>query len=315
MSPSNESGDTMKRMNQGAPAGAPAPLCGGEPAPMPARKFSGIGLLPFMLFAAAFMVLPAGALLIGGFQDKLGHFTLNNLKNLARPDILNSYLLTVRISLVTALGGGLLGFLLAYGVTLGGLPRFLQGVISTFCGVASNFAGVPLAFAFISTLGRVGMVTVLLQTLCGVNIYDKGFNLYSFWGLSLTYLFFQIPLMVLIITPALEGMKKQWREAAENLGASAWQYWLLVALPVLTPTLLASFILLFGNAFGAYATAYALTGGLLNLTPILIGAQIRGDVLHDPNLGYALALGMVILMAVLIAVYTWLQKTASRWMQ
>ena len=290
-------------------------LSGGAAAPPFKHLLSGVGLLPFILFAVAFIILPAAALLIGGFQDKLGNFTLANIQNLMRPDIMNSYRLTIQISLVTALGGGLLGFMLAYGITLGGLPRFVQGFLTTFCGVASNFAGVPLAFAFISTLGRVGMITVFLQTLLGVNIYDHGFNLYSFWGLSLTYMFFQIPLMVLIITPALEGMKKQWREAAENLGASALQYWMLVALPVLTPTLLASFILLFGNAFGAYATAYALTGGLLNITPILIGAQIRGDVLHDPNLGYALALGMVILMTLLIFVYSWLQKTASRWMQ
>ncbi|HBE76562.1 MAG TPA: acriflavin resistance protein, partial [Firmicutes bacterium] len=258
--------------------GATAPLKG---------LISGIGVLPFILFALAFMVFPAGSLLIGGFQDKVGNFTLNNILHLTRPDIINSYLLTIQISLVTALGGGLIGFLLAYGVTLGGLPRFMEGFMSTFCGVASNFAGVPLAFAFISTLGRVGMITIMLQTWFGINIYDQGFNLYSFWGLSLTYMYFQIPLMVLIITPALEGMKKQWREAAENLGASSFQYWITIALPVLTPTLLASFILLFGNSFGAYATAYALTGGLLNITPILIGAQIRGDVLHDPNLGYA----------------------------
>ncbi len=279
------------------------------------QGFSVLGLLPFMIFALAFMILPASSLLIGGFQDSAGNFTLNNFQNLTRPDIIHSYLLTTQISLVTALGGGVLGFLLAYGITSGGLPRFVQGFIITFCGVASNFAGVPLAFAFISTLGRVGMITILLQTLFGIRIYDQGFNLYSFWGLTLTYVYFQIPLMVLIISPALEGMKKQWREAAENLGASPFQYWTTVALPVLTPTLLASFILLFGNSFGAYATAYALTGGLLNIIPILIGAQIRGDVLHNPNLGYALALGMIVLMAVLIFIYTWLQKLSSRWMQ
>ena len=157
-----------------------------------------------------------------------------------------------------------------------------RGLLGTFCGVASNFAGVPLAFAFISTLGRVGMVTVLLQTLFGINIYDQGFNLYSFWGLSLTYMYFQIPLMVLIITPALEGMKKHWREAAENLGA----YFLSILEDDSTAgfdtNFAVLFILLFGNAFGAYATAYALTGGLLNITPILIGAQIRGDVLMIP---------------------------------
>ncbi len=291
---------------QNSNKGAAAPLF---------QDLSSLGLLPFMIFALAFMILPAGSLLIGGFQDSAGNFTLSNFRNLTRPDILHSYLLTIQISLVTALGGGALGFLLAYGISLGGLPRFIQGFIITFCGVASNFAGVPLAFAFISTLGRVGMITVLLQTLFGISIYDKGFNLYSFWGLTLTYVYFQIPLMVLIISPALEGMKKQWREAAENLGAKPFQYWTTVALPVLMPTLLASFILLFGNSFGAYATAYALTGGLLNIIPILIGAQIRGDVLHNPNLGYALALGMIVLMAVLIFIYTWLQKLSSRWMQ
>ena len=187
--------------------------------------------------------------------------------------------------------------------------------MSTFSGVASNFAGVPLAFAFIATLGRVGLVTVLLRTVFGFELYDSGFNLYSFWGLTLTYVYFQIPLMVLIITPALDGMKKEWREASENLGASSLQYWLKVGIPVLLPSLLAAFILLFGNAFGAYATAYALTGGLINIVPILIGAQIRGDVLHDPNLGYALALGMVIVMTVSIVAYSWLQKISSRWVK
>jgi putative spermidine/putrescine transport system permease protein len=187
--------------------------------------------------------------------------------------------------------------------------------MSTFSGVASNFAGVPLAFAFISTLGRMGLVTVFLRTVLGIDLYASGFNLYSFWGLALTYIYFQIPLMVLIIQPALDNMKKEWREASENLGASPLQYWLHIGIPVLLPSLLASFILLFGNAFGAYATAFSLTGGLINIVPILIGAQIRGDVLHDPNLGYALALGMVFIMTLAILAYSWLQKIASRWMK
>ena len=187
--------------------------------------------------------------------------------------------------------------------------------MSTFSGVASNFAGVPLAFAFIATLGRVGLVTVLLRTLFGVELYDSGFNLYSFWGLTLTYTYFQIPLMILIIEPSLEGMKKEWREASESLGASSFQYWLKVGVPVLLPSLLAALILLFGNAFGAYATAYALTGGLINIVPILIGAQIRGNVLHDANLGYALAFGMVIVMTISILAYTWLQRLSSRWVK
>jgi putative spermidine/putrescine transport system permease protein len=274
-----------------------------------------VGVVPFALFTVAFMLLPAASIFIGSFQDAQGSFTFQNILNLFRPNILSSYLLSVEVSLVTALGGALFGFLLAYAVTLGGLPRALRDFLVTFSGVASNFAGVPLAFAFISTLGRVGLVSVLLKTVFNFNPYDHGFSLYSFTGLSLTYMYFQFPLMVLIMTPALDGLKKEWREASENLGASPAQYWRYVALPILLPSLLSTTILLFGNAFGAYATAYALTGGLLNLVPILIGAQIRGDVLHDPNLGYALALGMVFIMGVSITGYSILQRRTRRWIK
>jgi putative spermidine/putrescine transport system permease protein len=191
----------------------------------------------------------------------------------------------------------------------------LRSALTTFSGVAANFAGVPLAFAFIATLGRVGFVTVLLRDLFGINLYSTGFSLYSFAGLSLTYMYFQFPLMVLIISPALDGLKREWSEAAGNLGASNLQYWRYVALPILLPSILASIVLLFGNAFGAYATAYALTGGSLDLVPILIGAQIRGDVLNNPGLGYALALGMIVIMAVSILLYSWLQSWSSRWLR
>jgi putative spermidine/putrescine transport system permease protein len=234
---------------------------------------------------------------------------------LTQPFILNAYWLSIQISLVTAIGGGLFGFLLAYAVTVGGLPRSVRNGLMTFCGVASNFAGVPLALAFIFTVGRVGFVTVLLRTLFGLNIYDTGFNLYSFAGLSLVYMYFQFPLMVLIISPALDGLKPEWREASENLGASSWQYWRYIALPVLLPSLLGTMILLFGNSFGAYATAFALTGGLLNLVTIVIGSQIRGDVLNNPGLGYALALGMVVVMAICMAGYSWLQRQTERWLR
>ncbi len=283
--------------------------------PFPSWVGEWAGLLPFFIFALAFMILPAATLMVGSFQDARGGFTLLNVSHLLRPAILRSYLLTIEVSLVSAFGGALFGFLLAYSVTLGGASPVIRGIVLTFSGVASNFAGVPLAFAFIATLGRVGLITTLVKAIFGVSLYDAGFNLYSFWGLSLTYLYFQLPLMVLIITPALDGLRREWREASENLGASAAQYWRHVALPILMPSLLSSTILLFGNAFGAYATAYALTGGLINLVPIQIGAQIRGDVLHDPNLGYALALGMVVVMTLSILGYSTLQRHAARFMR
>lgn len=272
-----------------------------------------VGVTPFLLFSVLFLLLPAGVLLVGAFLGSDGQLTARNIIGLSQPKILSAYTVTVELSALTALLGVVIGFFLAWSVTLGGLPKALGGALRTFSGVASNFAGVPLAFAFVATLGRVGLLTTLFKTVFGWDLYVNGFNLYSFAGLTFTYLYFQIPLMVLVITPSLEGMKPQWREAATSLGAGGWGYWRRVGFPVLVPPLLASFLLLFGNAFGAYATAYALTGGLLNLIPILIGQQIRGNVLYNPQLGYALALGMVAIMAVSIIIYQWAHRRAAKW--
>lgn len=282
----------------------------------PSRARNWLGVVPFFIFAILFLLLPSLRLIVGSFTNDQGQFTLKNIMELVnQPSILSAYWLSIEISAVTAIGGGIFGFLLAYTVTVGGLPKPMRTVLITFSGVASNFAGVPLAFAFVATLGRTGFITALFKNLFNWNLYDHGFNLYTFAGLALTYLYFQFPLMVLIMAPALDGLKREWREAAENLGASTAQYWLQVAMPILLPSILGSMILLFGNAFGAYATAYALTGGALPIITIQIGAQIRGDVLHNPGLGYAMALGMVFIMAISLAGYSWLQGRTERWLR
>jgi putative spermidine/putrescine transport system permease protein len=279
------------------------------------KSWAWIGVSPFFIFALLFLILPTLDLMIGAFQDAQGGFTLQNLANLNTPSIKSAYWISLKVSVASALTGALLGFLLAYAVVLGGLPQWLRPTLMTFSGVASNFAGLPLAFAFIATLGRVGLVTVLLREFAGFDLYRTGFNLLSFWGLTLTYLYFQIPLMILIITPALDGLKREWREASEILGASRLQYWRHVALPILWPSILGTTLLLFANAFGAVATAYALTGSSLNIVTILLYAQIRGDVLHDQNLGYALALGMILITGVSNGAYIWLRSRSERWLR
>jgi putative spermidine/putrescine transport system permease protein len=284
-----------------------------RPAPLPWRNW--IGVIPFFIFAFLFIFLPSVTLLIGAFRDNAGNLTLMNFVGLFEPTILSAYWVTIKISLATAVFGGILGFLMAYAVTVGKLPVPVRTALLTFSGVASNFAGVPLAFAFIATLGRTGLVTVLLKNVLGLNLYDQGFSLYSFWGLTLTYTFFQFPLMVLVITPALDGLKKEWSEAAENLGASQSLYWRKVALPILTPSILGAMILLFGNSFGAYATAYSLTGGFINLITIVIGSQIKGDIFYNPGLGYALAVGMIVVMAVMMSIYYSLRRRSERWLR
>ena len=272
-----------------------------------------LGVVPFFLFAFLFLVGPVLYLVVGAFQNADGAFTFDNIIALGSPNIVASFSLSIRLSLLSALMGAVAGLLLGQAVILGGLPVWVRNAFTTFSGVASNFAGVPLAFAFIATLGRLGLVTLLLRDVFGFNLYAAGFNLFSFAGLSLVYLYFQLPLMFLIIAPALDGLKSEWREAAEILGASRRQYWQMVALPVLTPTILGCFLLLFANAFGTLATVYALVGSGFDVVPIVLFQQIRGNVLYNPNLGYALALGMVLIMGISNTLYLVLRNRAERW--
>ena len=254
-----------------------------------------VGVAPFFIFAVMFLILPTLYLMLGAFQNDAGEFTLENIAALSQPSIVAAYWISIKVSVASSLIGAFAGLAIAIAIVRGGLPNWIRSATLTFSGVASNFAGVPLAFAFLATLGRLGLATVILNTVFGLNIYAHGFNILSFWGLTLTYVYFQIPLMVVIITPAIDGLKKEWGEAAATLGATQWQYWRMVVIPVIWPSFLGTVILLFANAFGAIATAYALTGSSLNIVPILLYAQIRGDVLHNPHLGYAIAFGMIVI--------------------
>jgi putative spermidine/putrescine transport system permease protein len=274
-----------------------------------------LGLIPFLAFALAFIGLPSLSLVTGSFTTVDGAFTLDNLAAFGRETVVNAYRGSLLLSALTALLGGVGGFTIAFALAYGQVPGPVKRAVMTFCGLAANFGGVPLAFSIIAILGRTGMVTQFLRDAFGINLYQVGFNLYTFWGLVATYMYFQLPLMVLILVPTLESLKREWREAALNLGANAFQYWRHVALPIIMPTLLGTMILLFGNAFGAYATAQALTGGSLPLITILIGSQIRGDVLGNPGFGYAMVLGMVAIMAASIGLYTILQRRAERWLK
>jgi putative spermidine/putrescine transport system permease protein len=274
-----------------------------------------LGILPFVVFALLFLILPTMKIVIGAFQTSDGGFTLQNLIDLNTDSIRSAYWTSIQLSLITALLGCAVGFAMAAAVVFGGLSKRVRSPLLTFSGVASNFAGVPLAFAFIATLGPAGLITLWLKTEFGINLRAMGFNLLSFWGLVVTYLFFQIPLMILIIIPALDGLKREWREAAQVLGATGVQYWRMVAFPILFPSLLGTFALLFANSFGAVATAFALTGPQLNIVPIKLFAQIRGDVLGNPNLGYALAFGMIVITGLANVTYIVLRTRSERWLK
>jgi len=272
-----------------------------------------VGIVPFLLTAFLFLIWPAYAVVLQAFQRADGGFTLDNIATAAEAQYRSAFLTSALLSLVTAVIGGVIGTLLTYAVSTLERPRFLKSAMSTFSGVASQFGGVPLAFAFVASIGSAGLLTSLLSKI-GLDLYGAGFSLLSFWGLAIVYLYFQIPLMLIIMTPAVEGLRKSWREAAEGLGASTFQYWARVGIPLLTPAFIGGVVLLFANAFAAYATAQVLTSGSVNLVPIQIGYFVQGNVFAGKSqVGYALALGMIVVVSIALAINIVLQRRVSRW--
>jgi putative spermidine/putrescine transport system permease protein len=293
-----------------APAAPPEPT-GARPA-RPWR--AALGLLPFALYLLVFLGGPLYFVISGALSDADGRPTLDNIiASVTEPQYRLAFLSSLEISAVTALIGAVFGVFLAQAVLMSRPESALRRIVSTASGVLAYFGGVPLAFAFIGALGQTGLATLFLKGV-GIDLYGLGFRIDSLTGLGLTYVYFQIPLMVILITPALEGLLPQWREAAENLGASAWSYWRHIALPVLAPALGGAALVLFGNAFAAYATALALTSGQIPLVTNSIASALSGNVLADQqNVGLALGFDMVIVIGVVMVGYLILQRRASRW--
>ena len=266
---------------------------------------------PFLLYVLVFLLLSALRLLAQALIDPHG-LTLRYIAELAQPQTVQAFSNSIVLSAVSAAVGLVFGGLAAYFILHPKAPKGLRSLLTSFSAVAANFAGVPLAFAFIATLGSLGMVTVWLKSL-GIDLYASGFNLYSMSGLILVYGYFQIPLMIIVIIPAIEGLRREWREAAESLGARTWVYWRHVGLPILLPSLLSAYLLLFGNSFSAYATPYALTSGNIGLVPIEISNVLSGNVMLEPQAGAALALGMIAVMVVVMLLYALVARRANRW--
>lgn len=265
----------------------------------------------FLAVSVLFLVAPTVTLIVQSISGDTG-LTTKYLVALGdyntRLAFRNSLILSVDSAVVAVIAGGLI----AYFVLKPGAPRGLRSVVTSFSAVAANFAGVPLAFAFVSTLGTLGLLTQALKTI-GFDIYAAGFTLYSLTGLTIVYSYFQIPLMVIVITPALLALRTEWRQAAENLGASPGQFWRLVGLPVLLPSMISAFILLFGSAFSAYATAYALTSGNIALLTTQIANVLSGDVASSPQTGAALSVGMIVVMVLVLLLSAMFSRRAARW--
>lgn len=272
--------------------------------------------LPFVAYVGLFLLYPTVTVVGGAFSNGSGGVTLSNLRAIGESPYRDAFVRSIQLSAVTAAVGAVLGALLAWAVVTGRPDGALRRVVTAGCGVLAQFGGVTLAFAFLATVGFEGLVTVALRDHLGIDLFARGAWLFELSGLVLVYTYFQIPLMVLVFLPALDGLRPQWREASASLGGTGWTYLRHVAGPILAPAFLGATLLLFANAFSAYATAAALLSQGNPIVPLQIRALQTGEVvLGRQELGRALALGMVVVVAVVMALYALLQGRTSRWLR
>ncbi len=282
-------------------------------APRARRDLAWLGLLPFLAFLALFLLIPAASVFLKALFDQDGRFSLDALRDAFRGENLDAFAFSVKLSALSAAFGVVVGGLLAYAAAVAKRPKWLRSLVTSFSGVAANLGGLTLAFAFLTLIGRQGLGTKLLNEVFGIDLYGGDFVIDNLAGFTVVYAYFQIPLMVLITLPAIDGLKQSWRESAANLGGTSATYWRRVGLPVLAPSLLGGFLLLFANAFSAFATAAAMTGKS-SIVPIRIGFYLRSEVGTDQEqLGYSLAAWMIIIMAACMGLYWVLRKKAERW--
>jgi putative spermidine/putrescine transport system permease protein len=296
-------------------AGNPALTAAARPTGGRRLSLSWIGAVPFFIYVGLFLLLPTAIVVVGSFFTKSGSFTLANFADIDKPYIIKSFTNSLIISSVSAIVGAVAGAVLAYAVVTGNPDGTLRRLVTSAAGVLAQFGGVALAIAAVAVLGREGFVTKLLLAR-GIDIYFTGIWLFDPIGIILVYLYFQIPLMVLVFLPALDGLRPQWREATESLGGSTWHYWRYVAGPLLAPSFLGCTLLLFANAFSAYATVAALlTQGGVYITLEIQNLLTSETEQTQPGLAQALALAMIVIVVIVTVLYTVLQRRTAKWLQ
>ena len=270
------------------------------------------GLVPFLSYLAVFLLVPSISVVSSAFETVGGGFTWSNISAALEGAYLVSFEKSLELSAISAGVSAVLGTVVA--VALASTTNAtVRRMVTSASAVFANTGGLPLAFAFIASLGNFGIVTKLLAAM-GWSPYDHGFSIYTLTGLVVVYCYFLVPLMVLVMLPAVEGLRQEWFEVASLLGARRRDVWRHVGVPVLSPAFLAALMVLFADAFAAYATAEALTNGAIPLVPIQIGTLIQGNVLAgQQNVGDALGLGMIVVVAVAALLYARLQRKVARW--
>lgn len=276
------------------------------------RLISVLGTIPYFLFVGLFLVVPVAVTIAKAFTSKEGGFTLEYFAQLGEPQYVVTFVNTFNISWVTSVIGAVLGLILGWALVNATKPAWLHKAVTSLAAVASQLGGPPLAYAFIAFIGAQGLLTTFLRNLFGFNL-NEVIPIGSFWGIACAYLYFQIPLMAILSIPALQGIRKEWVDGGLSLGAGRVRIFFGVTLPILSPSLVGGFLLLFANAFSSYAVSYAMAGSSANLVPILIGFFLTGNVLINQGLASALITGMIAVMLVAMVLRTILLRRAMKW--
>jgi len=289
-----------------------------EGAPTRGRTFltfpikSFLPALPLLLVIGYFFLFPITKLIYVSFLSNENTLTLGNFVTAFKDPYKTGFINSIKIGLFSAAIASVPGAVAAYFIETRGSSK-LRRTIAVMNGVLANTGGIPLAFMFFAAIGMQGQITKILKAL-GWDIYAGQFSLGTFTGILIVYLYFQLPLMIIIFSPAIVALRREWVEAAYNLGASQFNYWRTIGIPLLFPSFVASFLLLFASGFSAYATANALTVGNLPLTPLQIGGLLDGNVSASQlNLGKALSSVMILISALAIIPYLIIQRRTSRW--
>jgi putative spermidine/putrescine transport system permease protein len=264
-----------------------------------------------------FLFLPTLIVAVGAFQDAQGNPTLANVQAvLSQPTRIEAFSRSFWLSIVTAIAGAVIGALLAWAVAAGKPDGIVRQLTVSVSGVLAQFGGVMLAFGFVATFGLKALVPLLLHDVFGIDVLSDASWLYTMTGLAVVYTYFQIPLMLIVFLPAIDGLRQEWREASVSLGGSSWDYWRNVGGPILAPSFLGAVLLLFTNSFSAYATAAALVSqGSPIVTLQIRNALTSETVLGQENIGKALALGMILIVAIVMSLYALLQRRTSKWLR
>ena len=298
-------------------AQAASPAAGGAGSRRASRFRDYLALVPFHAYIGLFLILPTLIVAIGALTTADGQPTVSNLQSVLDDEAITSALVTsIQLALITAIGGAIFGGLLAWAVATGDPGGVLRPLVVAASGVLAQFGGVMLAFAFLATFAANGLVPLFFRNVVHIDLLSNSSWLYSLTGLAVVYTYFQIPLMLIVFLPALDSLRQEWYDASASMGGTSWSFWRHVGGPILAPSFLGALLLLFTNAFSAYATAAALVSQGAPILTLQIGNALSSEVvLGRENVGKAIALGMIVIVSLVMALYALVQRRASRWVK